>query len=118
VAFIDWSSCHPGDRLDDLGYLAWTWCIQSQGRVPITEQARHLWELRDGYGTVEPAHLLDAIVRGQTHIANAETANIEDPTLTPARRSHPKAPVAWATADRELIHRHQPLLLPALQGTG
>jgi hypothetical protein len=50
AAFIDWSSCRPGDRLDDLGYLAWTWCIQSLGHVPIAEQARHLRELRDGYG--------------------------------------------------------------------
>ncbi|MEV6155517.1 aminoglycoside phosphotransferase family protein [Nonomuraea sp. NPDC052129] len=118
VAFIDWSSCRPGDRLDDLGYMAWTWCIQSQGRVPIAEQARHLRELRDGYGTVEPAHLLGAMVRRQTHIADMEAANIADPTLTPARRRHAEAAMAWATADRELIHRHQPLLLSALQWTG
>ncbi|MEO3796844.1 phosphotransferase [Nonomuraea sp. B10E15] len=118
VAFIDWSSCRPGDRLDDLGYMAWTWCIQSQGRVTIAEQAWHLRELRDGYGTVEPAHLLEAMVRRQTHIADAEAANIDDPTLTPARRRHAQAAVAWATADRELIHRHQPLLLSALQRTG
>ncbi|MGP3936999.1 aminoglycoside phosphotransferase family protein [Nonomuraea sp. KM88] len=118
VVFIDWSSCRPGDRLDDLGYMAWTWCIQSQGRVLIAEQARHLRELRDGYGTVEPAHLLEAMVRRQTHIADAEAANIDDPTLTPARRRHAQAAVAWATADRELIHRHQPLLLSALQRTG
>ncbi|MER5424002.1 phosphotransferase [Streptosporangium roseum] len=118
VALIDWSSCRPGDRLDDLGYMAWTWCIQSQGRVPIAEQARHLWELRDGYGTVELAHLLEAMVRRQTHIADAEAANIDDPTLTPARRRHAQAAVAWAIADRELIHRHLPLLLSALQRTG
>ena len=118
VAFIDWSSCRPGDRLDDLGYMAWTWCIQSQGRVSIIDQARHLRELRDGYGTIEPADLLDAMVRRQTHIADAEAANIGDPTLTPARRRRAKAAVAWATADRELVHRHQPLLLSALQWTG
>ena len=33
AAFIDWSSCRPGGRLEDLGYMAWTWCIQSQGHV-------------------------------------------------------------------------------------
>ena len=62
TAFIDWSSCRPGDRLDDLGYLAWTWCIQSEGQVPIAEQARHLRELRDGYGDTEPEILLDAMM--------------------------------------------------------
>jgi hypothetical protein len=66
VAFIDWSSCRPGDRRDDLGYLAWTWCIQSQCHVPIVEQARHLRELRDGYGGIEPENLLDAMMRSQT----------------------------------------------------
>ncbi|MEQ4723922.1 aminoglycoside phosphotransferase family protein [Nonomuraea sp. B19D2] len=115
VAFIDWSSCCPGNRLDDLGYMAWTWCIQSQGRVPIIEQARHLRELRDGYSTAEPERLLDAMVRRQSWTADMESANIDDPTLPPARRRHAEAAVAWATADRELIHRHRTLLLSALR---
>lgn len=115
VAFIDWSSCRPGNRIDDLGYMAWTWCIQAQGRVPITEQAQHLRELRDGYGSIEPEHLLDAMTRRQTCIADAEAANLNNPTLTPTRRRHAEAAIAWATADRELIHRHQTLLLSTLR---
>ncbi|GAA3473650.1 hypothetical protein GCM10018965_082030 [Nonomuraea roseola] len=115
IAFIDWSSSRPGDRLDDLGYMAWTWCIQSQGQVPITEQARHLREIRDGYGAIEPQHLLDAIVRRQTCIADIEAANLTNPKLTPTRRRHAKAAIAWATADRELVHQHETLLLSALQ---
>ncbi|MER6943822.1 phosphotransferase [Nonomuraea sp. NPDC000554] len=92
VAFIDWSSCRPGD----LGYMAWTWCIQSQGRVAIAEQARHLRELRAGYGTIEPAHLLDAMVRRQTQIADAEAANIE--------RSHAHARSPPRESGRRLGH--------------
>ncbi|MFG1710996.1 phosphotransferase [Nonomuraea sp. M3C6] len=118
VAFIDWSSCRPGARLEDLGYMAWTWCIQSQGRVPITEQARHLRELRDGYGFIEPEQLLDAMVRRQTCVADIEAVNVNDPKLTPARRRHAEAAFAWATADRELIHRHRTLLLSALKQSG
>jgi hypothetical protein len=65
VAFVDWSSCRPGAQLEDLGYMAWTWCIQSQGRVPISEQALHLRQLRDGYGGAEPDALLEAMVASQ-----------------------------------------------------
>jgi hypothetical protein len=34
-ALIDWDSCAPGARLSDLGYMAWTWCIQASGHVPL-----------------------------------------------------------------------------------
>ena len=73
VAFIDWASCRPGDRLGDLGYMLWTWCIQSQGHVPVAEQARHLRKLRDGYGDIEPEILLDAMVRSQTAVGASLT---------------------------------------------
>ncbi|TDE60418.1 aminoglycoside phosphotransferase family protein [Nonomuraea mesophila] len=114
VAFIDWSSSRPGNRLDDLGYMAWTWCIQSQGRVPIDQQAQHLRELRDGYGDVDPERLLDAIVRRQTSIVDAEAANASNHHLTATRRQHAEAAIAWATADRELVYEHKALLLSAL----
>jgi aminoglycoside phosphotransferase (APT) family kinase protein len=115
VAFIDWDSCRPGDRLDDLGYQAWTWCIQSLGNVPIKEQARHLRELRDGYGEVRAERLLDAILRMQLLIVTAETTNLDDPRLTAARRRHAQAAVDWATNDHELVERHRDLLLTALR---
>ena len=78
-------------RVLDLGYLAWTWCIQSQGQVPITEQARHLRELRDGYGGTEPEYLLDAMMRSQTRIVDLETANLSNPRL-PAAASTQRQP--------------------------
>ncbi|MGV9378841.1 aminoglycoside phosphotransferase family protein [Nonomuraea sp. NPDC003707] len=131
VAFIDWSSCRPGDRLEDLGYMAWTWCVLSQSRVPPVEQAGHLRELRDGYGSVEQvghvrelrdgygpveaARLLDGMERAQSRVVDAETANLDDPALPPARRRHAEAAVAWATADRAFVRRHRALLLSALR---
>jgi hypothetical protein len=114
VAFIDWSSCRPGDRLDDLGYLAWTWCLQSEGPVPIAEQARHLRELRDGYGDIEPEILLDAMVRSLTRIVDMETVNRDDPRHSAARRRHAKTAIEWASADRALLRRHEAQLLAAL----
>ena len=114
VALIDWSSCRPGGRLEDLGYMAWTWCIQTQGHVPVAEQARHLRELRDGYGDTGPEILLDAMASSQERIITAETANLSDPRLSAVRREHASAAVAWATADRALLRDHSAVLLDAL----
>jgi hypothetical protein len=58
--------------------MAWTWCIQTLGNVPIAHQATHLRELRDGYGDVEPEMLIAAMVRQQTRIVDAEQANLHD----------------------------------------
>ncbi|WP_422744748.1 phosphotransferase [Micromonospora sp. WMMD754] len=114
VAFIDWDSCRPGDRFDDIGYMAWTWCIQSQGHVPVADQARHLRELRDGYGDVEPQSLIRAVLRRQTELAEVEEANLRDPRHSPARRRHAEWAVAWARADRALVVRHEEELFAAL----
>ena len=34
VAFIDFDTAAPGDPLEDLGYMAWTWCISSKPDAP------------------------------------------------------------------------------------
>ena len=115
VAFIDWDSCRPGARLDDLGYLAWTWCIQSLGRVPVAEQARHLRELRDGYGDVEPDVLVRSILRRQSEVVETERTHLRDPASSAERRRHAESAIAWATADRRLVEQHERQLLGALE---
>ncbi|MEU5696867.1 aminoglycoside phosphotransferase family protein [Actinosynnema sp. NPDC020468] len=115
VAFIDWTTCAPGVALDDLGYLAWTWCVAAEGNVPVEEQAAHLRELRDGYGDVDPERLLDAVVRQQTRVVERETANLRDERLRPQRRAHAGKAVAWAESDRAVVRRHHALLLSALR---
>jgi Ser/Thr protein kinase RdoA (MazF antagonist) len=86
VALIDWASCRPGARLEDLGYMAWTWCIQSEGNVPVAEQAAHLRELSDGYGHTEPADLIEAMAASQARIVRLETVNGSRTDLPAARR--------------------------------
>lgn len=115
VALIDWDSCCPGRRIDDLGYMAWTWCIQSQGNVPIAEQADHLREMSRGYGEVRPQELLDAVLRQQTYIIEVETKHSQDRRHGPERRRHARAAVAWATGDRALVERNRDLLISALR---
>jgi len=36
---------NPGNPVDDLAYMARTWCIQSSGNAPVTDQAAHVREL-------------------------------------------------------------------------
>jgi hypothetical protein len=115
VAFIDWDSSGPGQRLDDVAYMAWTWCIQSQGNVPIADQARHLRELREGYGDVPAEELIEAIVWRQTLIATKESANRLDPSKSDARRRHAERAIAWATSDRDLVERNRDTFLWALE---
>jgi Ser/Thr protein kinase RdoA (MazF antagonist) len=55
VAFIDFDFAAPGHRLEDLGYLAWSWCISSRpDRGPAPEQARQVRVLADAYGLDDP----------------------------------------------------------------
>ena len=115
VAFIDWTSCRPGDRLEDLGYMAWTWCIQAEGNVPIAGQAAHLREMRDAYGPVEPAALVDAMIRSQVRIMEASELMIWDPRLPAARRAWAEEAVRWASADQDLVLDNQQLLIAALR---
>jgi hypothetical protein len=51
VAFIDFDFAAVGDPLEDVGYVAWSWCISSKPArgLPI-EQARQVRVLADAYG--------------------------------------------------------------------
>lgn len=51
VAFIDFDFAAPGDPLQDVAYLAWSWCISSRpDRQPAAAQAAQVRLLSDAYG--------------------------------------------------------------------
>lgn len=121
VAFIDWDGAHPGNPVDDLAYMAWTWCIQSAGNVSISDQALHLRELSAGYDTrtvgLTAAVLLDHIIRAQQNLISAEQRVLDHPSSTPERKAHAAAAIAWATADRDMLQRKQAEFVAALAQT-
>jgi aminoglycoside phosphotransferase (APT) family kinase protein len=52
VAFIDFDFAAPGDLLEDIAYLAWSWCISSRpDRGPPAVQAAQVVRLADAYGS-------------------------------------------------------------------
>ena len=51
VAWIDFDFAAPGDPIEDVAYLAWSWCISGRpDRGPAAEQARQVRLLADVYG--------------------------------------------------------------------
>lgn len=117
VAFIDWTSCRPGSRLDDLGYLAWTWCVQAEGQVPVEDQARHLRELRDGYDpAVEPEILIEGMIRGQNRILDVFEPRLKDIRARgEGHDSWAAEAVRWASGDQRLLRAHERTFLAALR---
>jgi hypothetical protein len=68
--------------MEDVGYAGWTWCIQSNGRVPIRDQATHLRDLRDAYDpSLSGADVLEAVVAAQLMMIDVEGANANDARL-------------------------------------
>ncbi len=51
VAWIDFDFAAPADPIEDVAYLAWSWCISGRpDRGPAAEQARQVRLLADAYG--------------------------------------------------------------------
>ncbi|MET8768592.1 aminoglycoside phosphotransferase family protein [Streptomyces sp. NPDC004658] len=72
VAFIDFDTAAPGDPLEDLGYMAWTWCVSSKPVAPpAAAQAAQVRILADAYGLPAAARpcLVEAILDRQTRNA-------------------------------------------------
>ncbi|NUS17239.1 MAG: aminoglycoside phosphotransferase family protein [Streptomyces sp.] len=68
VAFIDFDTAAPGDPLEDLGYMAWTWCISSKPDAPpATVQAAQVRVLADAYrlDAASRPRLIDATLQRQ-----------------------------------------------------
>jgi hypothetical protein len=68
IAFIDFDMIAPGERLEDLGYMAWSWCISAkESRQPVETQAGQVAILANAYGIegIEPRALFNSILDRQ-----------------------------------------------------
>lgn len=83
VAFIDFDTAAPGDPLEDLGYMAWTWCISSKPDAPpASVQAAQVRVLADAYGLdhASRSRLIDAVLDRQTHNARWWRSHLARPS--------------------------------------
>ncbi|MDO0916973.1 phosphotransferase [Streptomyces sp. DT2A-34] len=118
VAFIDFDTAAPGDPLEDLGYMAWTWCISSKPQAPpAQEQATQVRILADAYGLDIPARssLVDAILDRQ--ISNAlwwrQHLNAPQPHVADNEQVH--ARIAWSRREHDYTTANRTVFASALR---
>jgi hypothetical protein len=91
VGIIDFDLAAPGDPLDDVGYMAWAWCISSKpGRGTVAAQAQQVRVLADAYGadSIDRGRLLDKILERQlmnTRFWRERLAAPNDTATSPAK---------------------------------
>lgn len=105
VAFIDFDMATPGSPLEDVGYMAWVWCVASKSGAPsVGAQAAQVRVLADAYGLAGPerAVLVDAMLERQARNARfwAEVQASSEPVQATAQQISER--IAWS--QREHVH--------------
>lgn len=67
----------------------------------MSDQARQLRRLRDGYGDIGADALLAAIDESQARIARIEATVLHNHDESPSRRAWARRAIDWATEDRD-----------------
>lgn len=117
VAFIDFDLSAPGDRLEDIGYMAWAWCISSRpDRGPTAEQARQVQVLADAYG-LPPAERdrLPAAIDARLRRNDAFWSDVLNDRHAPqTRRERAAETLAWTRREAAYIRANQDIFAVAL----
>jgi hypothetical protein len=117
TAFIDFDTAAPGERLEDLGYMAWTWCVSTRsGAVPAQVQAAQVRLLADAYGLPEAVRqgLVDAILDRQTRNARWWRTQLTSPGPRIASGEQIVARIAWSEREHAYVTTHRPVFEGAL----
>ncbi|MFE9693225.1 phosphotransferase [Micromonospora sp. NPDC005806] len=117
VAFIDFDFAAPGHPLEDVGYMAWAWCISSRpDRGPATAQARQVRILTDAYG-LSPADrdCLPAAIRERLHRNEAFWRDILDDDSSPIPRARSAEVLAWTQREITYTEANQKTFTAALK---
>ena len=119
VAIIDFDMAAPGDPLEDLAYMAWTWCISSKpSRGPVSIQAQQVRVLADAYGVgpADRARLPDAILERQSRNIRFWSEQLTDPDGTATRSPEKMLEVIeWSEREARYTEAHRSDLAIALR---
>ncbi|MFE9654291.1 phosphotransferase family protein [Micromonospora sp. NPDC006431] len=119
VAFIDFDFAAPGQPLEDVGYMAWAWCISSRpDRGPAIGQARQVRTLADAYGLCPTDRgRLPAAICGRLRRNEAFWRDIlEDGASNPRARS--AEVLAWTQRELAYFEANQETFAAALNSVG
>lgn len=114
VAFIDYDLAAPGDPMEDLGYMAWTWCVSSKpSRGDVSEQARQVRILVDSYGLgpSDRIQIVDAMI-------NRQKKNVvfwENYGGSKVNRLKVDEYIKWTLQEKEFTEVNRPVFLQFLK---
>ncbi len=118
VAFIDFDTAAPGDPLEDLGYLAWTWCVSSKPTAPPAHaQAAQVRILADAYGldASDRPDLVDAMLDRQARNADWWRGHLNAPAPHVADRDQIRIRIAWSWREHDHTAAHRTVFATALR---
>lgn len=109
-AFIDFDTAAPGLPLEDVGYMAWTWCIASKDTAPaVPNQADQVRTLVDAYGldAHERGELVDAILERQSRNARFWTEWVPGPSEVQPDEDVIVARIEWSRREHAFVDGHR-----------
>jgi aminoglycoside phosphotransferase (APT) family kinase protein len=117
AAFFDFDLAAPGDPLEDIAYMAWTWCISSKPtRGPVTGQAQQVALLAEEYGlTTEQRHRLPAAIQARMAV-NDDFHRQRMENASSGEAAAAAELLAWTRQEATFIAAHIPVFAAALAG--
>ena len=118
-AFIDFDMAALGEPLEDIGYMAWTWCVSSRpDRSPSVCQAEQVRVLADAYGltSLDRGKIIGAIIRQQElsiHFWKAYLVNDAGTVPTPPEEIQKR--IDWTEHEIEYTKVNQTIFEQALR---
>lgn len=117
VALIDFDMAMPGDPLEDVGYMAWSWCVSSKPeRGTVAEQAQQVRVLADTYGLTwaDREKLPDSIIERQIRNAHFWSERLADPGDIPTGPAKIAEVIEWSEREARYTEAHRHTLVAAL----
>jgi thiamine kinase-like enzyme len=117
IAFIDFDFAAPGDPLEDLGYLAWSWCVSSKPtRAAAAAQAAQVRVAADAYeaNVTQRAALVDAMLERLTRNRALWFEQLALGAVSNVPPERMLARIAWSEAEFAFVTEHRATFEAAL----
>jgi hypothetical protein len=108
----------PAEPIDDLGYMAWAWCVSSKpSRGSVNMQAEQVRVLADAYGadSTERVLLPNAIIKRQFRNKRFWTEQLGNPEELVTSRERMLEVIAWSEREAQYTEVHRATFVQALQ---
>lgn len=117
-AFIDFDLAAPGVPLEDIGYMAWTWCISSRpDRGPVACQAEQIRLLADAYGLgpSDRKGILQSVLKQQElNVHFWKTYRADKPGTAPTSSEEIQQRIDWTDREMTYTQANQAVFVRAL----